>query len=165
MSAVRRVANRFRVGVEVSKEEVSPYVKYHQDFESGDSVSCLIQPTCNVKYNYIGYLLVLLVNYWNPYHGLKGTRITTIAINEGSQQSKYFGQAIYVINKAANPAEGEHVTNLETKGSGQCQERKIGENGKETKTTAKADAVVQTEGAYVCAHPCFLKRLLPRLYP
>ena len=59
--------------------------------------------------------MVLLVNYWNPYHGLKGIRITTIPTNEGPQQSKYFGQAIYVINKAANPdksvgkdMQGEH---------------------------------------------------------
>ena len=40
LSSVRMIASRFRAGVEVSKEEVSPYVKYHQDLASGDSVSC-----------------------------------------------------------------------------------------------------------------------------
>ena len=40
------------------------------------------------------------------FHRLKGNRITTIATNEGSQQSKYFGKAICVIKKAAaNPDE------------------------------------------------------------
>ena len=40
LSIIRRIASRIRAGVEVSKEEVSPYIKYHQEFESGDSISC-----------------------------------------------------------------------------------------------------------------------------